>query len=65
MNIVLSKSDKQSKKTAVITNKKTIYFGQAGASDYTIHKDAKRKELYLKMHANREKWGRSINSSFL
>jgi len=30
---------------------KTTYFGAAGMSDYTKHKDPKRKELYLARHS--------------
>ena len=40
----------------IITNEgKKIYFGQYGASDYTIHKDPERKLRYLKRHSN-EDW---------
>jgi hypothetical protein len=35
---------------------KTIHFGSAGMSDYTIHKDDKRKERYLKRHEKNENW---------
>lgn len=35
---------------------RTIKFGQAGAEDYTIHKDEKRKEAYLRRHEGREDW---------
>ena len=41
------------------SNKKkiqTIPFGSAGMSDYTIHKDPKRKERYLDRHREREDW---------
>ncbi len=31
-------------------------FGAKGMSDYTIHKDDKRKENYLKRHRARENW---------
>ena len=30
----------------------TIHFGAAGMSDYTLHKDDKRKTLYIKRHIN-------------
>lgn len=36
---------------------KKISFGAKGMEDYTIHKDPKRKELYIKRHEAREKWG--------
>lgn len=35
---------------------KTTHFGAFGMSDFTIHKDPKRKERYLKRHRKREKW---------
>ena len=35
---------------------KTIHFGSTGMSDYTIHKDDKRKERYLKRHEKNENW---------
>ena len=41
------------------SNKKkiqTIPFGSAGMSDYTLHKDPKRKERYLDRHRKRENW---------
>ena len=42
------KSDKQSKKYYIITNNdKKVYFGQAGASDMTQHKNEARKILYI------------------
>ena len=45
MNIIIKPNNKQDKKfMAIIDDKKTTHFGQAGASDYTIHKDKDRKE---------------------
>ena len=35
---------------------KTTHFGAKGMSDYTIHKDKKRKERYLKRHIKNENW---------
>lgn len=35
---------------------KTIHFGAEGMSDFTIHKDPKRKQRYIKRHAKRENW---------
>ena len=42
-----------------LVNGKTISFGQDGASDFTIHKDEKRKERYIARHAKREDWNKS------
>ena len=36
--------------------KKTIHFGQAGASDFTKNKDEKRKSAYLARHQKNENW---------
>lgn len=58
VNIVIKKSHKPDKKyDAIIDDKKTISFGQAGASDYTLHKDPIRKQRYLNRHRNMgENW---------
>ena len=37
--------------------RKTVHFGQQGASDYTINKDDARRASYLARHGGREKWG--------
>jgi hypothetical protein len=54
------KSDKPNKKYFIITSKgKKIYFGAAGMSDFTKHKDERRKELYINRHKARENWEKS------
>ena len=35
---------------------KTTHFGASGYSDFTIHKNSKRKQRYLDRHKKREKW---------
>ena len=59
------KSDKPNKKYYIITNdNKKVYFGQASASDFTIHKDEARKQLYINRHKKNENWTKSgINSA--
>ena len=53
MDIIIKPSHLPEKKfDAVINGKKTIPFGQAGMSDYTIHKDVARKQRYLARHKN-------------
>ncbi len=43
------KSDKSTEKYYIIKNEnKKVYFGHAGASDFTIHKDEERNALNLK-----------------
>jgi len=61
VRVVIKKSDKPKKKYKAIfydkDNKtKTIYFGSAGMSDFTKHKDEKRKQLYINRHKKRENW---------
>ena len=62
--VIIKKSDKKDKKlTAIFHNAngkvvKTIHFGAKGYSDYTIHKDPKRKERYISRHRAREYWNR-------
>ena len=54
------KSDKSNKKFYIITyDNKKVYFGSAGMSDYTIHKDPIRKFNYIKRHQKRENWTKS------
>ena len=54
------KSDKPTKKYYIITNNnKKVYFGQAGASDFTIHKDEARKQRYINRHKNNEVWSKA------
>jgi len=38
------------------TRKRTIHFGAAGMSDYTKHRDKKRKGRYIARHKKRENW---------
>ena len=45
-----------SKSTNNIVNGKTISFGDAKYSDYTINKDPKRKENYINRHKKNEDW---------
>ena len=59
MEIVIKKSTNSNKKfDAVIDGKKKISFGQAGASDYTKHKDDDRKNRYVDRHRKNENWGK-------
>jgi hypothetical protein len=54
------KSDKPDKKYYIITNSgRKIYFGAAGMSDFTKHKDEARKQRYINMHKKNENWGKS------
>ena len=60
MEIVISKSKKPDKKfDSRIAGKKTVSFGQKGASDVTKHKDKERTYDYTNRHKNNEDWTRS------
>ena len=56
VDILIKKSSKDGKKyDAVIDGKKTVSCGQAGASDFTIHRDEERRQRYIARHS-REDW---------
>lgn len=59
------KSDKPEKKYFIVTNtNKKVYFGQAGAEDFTIHRDEERRQRYITRHKSREDWTKNgINSA--
>jgi hypothetical protein len=68
MEAKLKDSTRKNKKYMVVltdgNSKKTIHFGQDGASDYTKHKDNKRKANYIARHKPNEDWTKSgINTS--
>ena len=65
MQVVIQPSKPKAKKMdAIIDGKKTVHFGQKGASDFTLHQDSKIKELYITRHKKNEDWTRSgINTS--
>jgi len=52
------KQDKKYTVTVILEDgtKKTIHFGSAGMSDYTIHKDYERMKRYENRHKAREDW---------
>ena len=56
--VIITKSNKPDKKyDAIIDGKKTISFGQNGASDFTKHNDNDRKQSYINRHRKNEDWG--------
>jgi hypothetical protein len=60
---------KGKKKTAVFTmndgSRRTVHFGQAGASDYTKNKDPERKKRYIDRHRARENWNDPLTAGAL
>ena len=70
MIVNIKKSNLENKKMAAIfydgTKKlKTVHFGQAGASDFTIHKDPERKQRYIERHEKRENWNDPMSAGSL
>jgi hypothetical protein len=65
MNIIIKPSNKPDKKyDAIIDGKKTISFGQAGASDFTKHKNEERKNRYIDRHKKNENWNDPKTAGF-
>jgi hypothetical protein len=55
-DVLITKSPRKDKKYAAVMVGKTVHFGAAGMSDYTLHGDEMRKERYLRRHQKRENW---------
>jgi hypothetical protein len=65
MNVIIKRSDTKGKKfDAVINDKKVIHFGQAGASDFTQHKNEDRKNNYIQRHKKNEQWNNPLTAGF-
>ena len=66
MNIVVitPSRNKLKKFDTIINGTKTISFGARGMSDFTIHKDEARTNLYLNRHRKREDWGDAYSAGF-
>lgn len=43
---------------------KTLHFGASGMSDFTIHRDERRKENYIKRHNVREEFDDELTPAF-
>jgi len=70
MRVVIKKSTNEKKKYMAVfydgkKKVKTTHFGAAGMSDYTKHKDSKRKKRYLTRHRKREKWNDYMSAGSL
>jgi hypothetical protein len=44
---------------------KIVSFGATGYSDYTIHKDKRRRELYINRHSKNEDWDNPLTAGSL
>ena len=70
MRVVIKKSTKEAKKYMAVFYEdskkvKTTHFGAAGMSDYTKHKDSKRKQRYMSRHRTRENWQNYMSAGAL
>jgi hypothetical protein len=68
--VTITKSDKPDKKMKAVFalgdgRTKTVHFGAAGMSDFTIHKDPERKQRYMARHAAHETWGNPMTAGSL
>ena len=63
-DIILKPSTRKDKKFMVIIDNKKVHFGAKGMSDYTIHKDPKRKERYIARHRKNENWTDPTTAGF-
>ena len=69
--LAVATSDREGKKlvaTFDLGNKgrpRSIHFGAAGMSDYTIHRDPERKARYLARHQAREDWSDPLTAGAL
>tara|TARA_R110000823_G_C15861785_1_gene493248 strand:+ start:325 stop:633 length:309 start_codon:yes stop_codon:yes gene_type:complete len=52
-------------KDGKMKKKKTVAFGSAGMSDYTINKDKARRQRYLDRHRKRENWNNPMSAGSL
>ena len=60
MIIYISESGRPNKKwKAEAEGKRTVHFGQAGASDFTTHNDEALRQAYIARHSKPENWGRT------
>lgn len=65
----IKKSNNPKKKYVAIFDidgkKKTVHFGSAGSSDYTINKDNERRQRYLDRHRANENWQNPLTAGAL
>ena len=70
MEVSIKPSNLKTKKLTAIFYKngkkiKTVNFGAKGYSDFTIHKDPKRKNRYLDRHKKNENWNDPMTAGSL
>ncbi len=62
--IYLSNSSKPEKRYMVQIGDKIIHFGSSAHSNFTIHKDEKRKQNYISRHKSNEDWNDIYSAGF-
>ena len=70
MIVKISKSNLENKKMVAVFYEgdkklKTVHFGQAGASDYTLNKNLERKKRYIERHKQNENWNDYMSAGSL
>tara|TARA_R110000803_G_scaffold156724_1_gene221293 strand:+ start:552 stop:827 length:276 start_codon:yes stop_codon:yes gene_type:complete len=66
MKVLFLKSEKPEKRMkAVFDGKKTVHFGQKGASTYLEHRDTKIKRAWEARHIVREDWNNPLSAGAL
>ena len=64
MKIILSNSNRPAKRYMVQINDKLIHFGSSQHSNFTIHRDEKRKQNYISRHKSNENWNDILTAGF-
>jgi hypothetical protein len=65
-SVIIKPSTRKDKKyMAVFNNNNIVHFGAYGYEDYTIHKDDKRKENYIKRHQVNEDFNNPFSAGSL
>ena len=60
MIIYISESGRANKKWKAETEgHRAVHFGQAGADDFTTHRDEPKRQAYIARHGSKENWGRT------
>ena len=54
--IIIKPSTSKKHKLMAIVGGKKVHFGAKGYSDYTIHQNKHRRDLYIERHKKREDW---------
>lgn len=70
MRVVIKKSTNPKKKYMAIFYEgdkkvRTTHFGASGMSDFTKHRDPKRKQRYINRHKKRENWNDFMSAGSL